>query len=188
MMLVERHGDDALTDQVEREDMGIMMFTPAPIPSDDFARSRAALSSALMTSPQVPRLANLAKEARSTFRSRWSGICVIAEDWQHVVASSGGMLGFYRRSTALSSYVVAYPDRPFYLLDAAEDERFAGNPFVDDQLIRFYAGAPIRHGEHVIGAVCVTDPTPRSMVEQLQLDQLQAIASRISQTCNLPIS
>lgn len=161
--------------------MGLSSFVPAPIPPGDHERSQVARSSVLMTAAARPELAGalteVAREARDAFDARWSGVCVIADDWQHVVASSGGMLGIYRRSTALSSYVVAFPDEPFCVLDAAADDRFTGNPFVYDGQIRFFAAAPLRRANHVLGALCVVDPRPRTGVTDEQLASLDRLAN-----------
>jgi signal transduction histidine kinase len=50
--------------------------------------------------------------------------------------------------------------------DAADDARFADNPLVGDDSIRFYAGAPvILDGTHAVGTVCVIDHVPRELTE-----------------------
>lgn len=160
--------------------MSIAVFVPAPIPPDDFARGQVVLASSLLKSTPDPRLTLLAKIARDHFQTRWAGISLIAEDWQHVVASSGGMLGIYRRSAALSSYVVAYPDTVFTVLDATLDERFSGNPFVYDNLIRFYAGAAIRDSQGVVlGALCVTDLGPRAAFGPADEAELLRLAGKV---------
>lgn len=110
----------------------------------------------------VRLLSDIASDTRVALRARWCGVMVLIEDSQHVLASSGGMLGIYRRSTALSSYVVSEPQHPFIVLDAAADARFTGNPFVDDGLIGFYAGAAVMDPQgYAIGAVCVTSRSAR---------------------------
>jgi GAF domain-containing protein len=157
--------------------VGIVVFTPAPKPVDEFMRSKAAARSSLLAASANSRVASVAMEMRQRFGVRWSGICVIYDECQHVVASSGGMLGLYQRSTSLGSYVVAFPDNPLCILDTSEDERFAGNPFVTDGLIGFYAGAAILDKDgYAIGALCVTNPYPQSIVDPKSLQYLQAVA------------
>lgn len=125
-----------------------------------------------------PILSIIARDARDALSARWAGICIVIDERQHVIASSGGMLGIYRRSTALSSYVVSNPDEAFVALDPASDERFAGNPFVADGVIRFYAGAAIRDSSgYAIGALCITDGKPRQAFTPAEAAILSDLAS-----------
>lgn len=63
--------------------------------------------------------------------------------------------------------------------DTRDDLRFADNPFVTgDPNIRFYAGAPIVDGGHVLGTICVIDTVPRSL-SAAQLLALQALARQV---------
>ena len=64
--------------------------------------------------------------------------------------------------------------------DAQIDPRFRDNPLVlGGPKIRFYAGAPIMQGGHVLGTVCVIDTVPRTL-SQKQLDALRALARQTS--------
>lgn len=167
--------------------MGITVFTPAPKPADEFLRSQAAARSSLLAAPASSRGASVATEVRQSFGARWAGICIIFDECQHVVVSSGGMLGIYQRSTSISSYVVAFPEDPICILDTSKDERFAGNPFVTDGLIGFYAGAAITVREgYAIGAFCVTHPEPQRWVDPRALQRLQAVARSLVQTLSKP--
>jgi GAF domain-containing protein len=143
--------------------MGITVFTPAPLLENEGKRSEAAVQSGLVNRVRDPRLTAIALEARHLLKARWSGVTVMVGDIQHVVASSGGMIGMYRRATSLSSYNIYEPDVPFVVLDTMIDERFSGNPFVDNGLIRFFASATIldRAG-YAVGALCVTDRVART--------------------------
>jgi hypothetical protein len=117
--------------------MAITIFTAAPYSHNEVRGSDAALASGLLDRVGEAQLNQIATKARETLNAGWSGIRAVIGDTQHVVASSRGMLGMYRRSTALGGYVVSDPTGFFAVLDAAAHDRFAGNPFVADGLIGF---------------------------------------------------
>ncbi len=143
--------------------MGITMFTPAPLPLNERQRSDAARASGLMNRIADPVLSQITNHIRHVMNMRWCGITLIVSETMYVVASSGGLLGMYRRSTSLCSYVVSDPDHVFVVLDAPNDERFAGNPSVDNGLVAFFAGAAVRDAAgYAIGALCITDNAPRA--------------------------
>jgi diguanylate cyclase (GGDEF)-like protein len=57
---------------------------------------------------------------------------------------------------------------PMVIDDAAADARFAANPLTRSNTVRFYAGMPIHATDgdghrQPVGALCVTDTTPRSL-------------------------
>lgn len=160
--------------------MGFTVFNPAPVPANEFQRRAAVLASGLADLRDDAGLTALAQEAQARLAAHWAAIVIIVDDWQHVIASSGGMLGPHRRSTSISTYTIVEPGTPFVILDAARDPRFRGNPFVEDRLICFYAGAAIvdRNG-YPLGALCVTDRTPRTGFEAGQQALLGALADRI---------
>jgi GAF domain-containing protein len=161
--------------------MGISVFTPAPKPLNEFSRSRAAAEWARDISADLPRLTRISHEAKAIFDVRWSGVSAIVEDWQHVIASSGGMLGLYRRSTSLSSYVITSPEKPFCVRNAIENECFDGNPFVEDGLIGFYAGAAIFDAAGLaVGVLCVTHPQPLEIIPPDALEMLQSLARSVT--------
>ena len=64
--------------------------------------------------------------------------------------------------------------------DAAETERFAGHPLVEDPPgVRFYAGAPLQTpGGHRIGTLCVLDTVPRRFSEE-ETSRLEDLAGMV---------
>ena len=66
------------------------------------------------------------------------------------------------RETSICGHVVA-ANEVLVIEDTAKDPRFANNPFLIENGIRFYAGAPLRTREgFAIGSVCIIDTNPRS--------------------------
>lgn len=167
----------------DRPIMGITVFTPAPLPDNEGKRSETAAQSGLVNRVRDPRLIAIALEARHSLKARWSGVTVMVGDIQHVVASSGGMIGMYRRATSLSSYNIYEPDMPFVELDATVDDRFSGNPFVDDGLIRFFASATIvDKAGYAVGALWVTSRVARPLFTADDASILRRLANEIAAT------
>lgn len=163
--------------------MSITIFTAAPLPPNDKQRSLAAVQSGLLGRVNDPRLLDIAEQGQRSFNARWCGILLVVDEIQHVIASSDGLIGLYRRATTFSSYVIYEPDRVFIVLDAGADPRFAGNPFVDSGLIGFYAGAAIFDTAGLaIGALCVSDSTPRSSFNEYEASLLCGLADKVTAT------
>jgi predicted PurR-regulated permease PerM len=82
------------------------------------------------------------------------------------------------RETSVCTHVVA-ANAPIVVEDAARDRRFAHNPFLREQGIRFYAGVPLRTPSgHVIGSLCVIDKRPRT-VSPHEIKLMQVIADEM---------
>jgi len=63
--------------------------------------------------------------------------------------------------------------------DASADPRFAGNPLVRDDGIRFYAGAPlVSEDGHAVGTLCVMDRRPRTLSAS-QTAALRALSRQV---------
>ena len=70
------------------------------------------------------------------------------------------------RETSICGHVVAANDI-LVIDDVGKDPRFANNPFLIENGIRFYAGAPLRVSSgHAIGSLCVIDTKPRTFSDQ----------------------
>jgi PAS domain S-box-containing protein len=75
-------------------------------------------------------------------------------------------------------YTVAN-EAPFVVEDLAADDRFADNPYVVEDGIRFYAGAPLTTPDgQRLGTVCVLDTQPRSPPQE-QLERLSDLAAMV---------
>ena len=80
------------------------------------------------------------------------------------------------RETSICGHVVARNDM-MVIEDVAKDPRFANNPFLIENGIRFYAGTPLTtHQGLPVGSLCVIDTKPRSFSEE-DRDILKKIAN-----------
>jgi GAF domain-containing protein len=72
------------------------------------------------------------------------------------------------RDISLCGHVIA-KDEVLIVRDLARDPRFANNPFVKENGLRFYAGVPLRGPNGFpIGSLCILDTKPREMTSQEQ--------------------
>ena len=82
------------------------------------------------------------------------------------------------RETSICGHVVAV-DETLVVEDVLRDERFAGNPFLREHGIRFYAGAPLRTRDGMpVGSLCVLDVKPRR-VTSTERRLLQVVADDV---------
>jgi len=82
------------------------------------------------------------------------------------------------RDVSLCGHVVAH-DEVLIVRDLARDPRFANNPFVKENRLRFYAGVPLRGPNGLpIGSLCILDTKPRDMTTQEQ-ELLKMIAGDV---------
>ena len=81
------------------------------------------------------------------------------------------------RSIAFCAHAILESGPAFIVPDAAQDERFSGNPLVTGPPnIRFYAGIPMLTPDGLpLGSFCVMDRAPRELTPQ-QLEMLRHIA------------
>lgn len=160
--------------------MTFAIFTPADIPNNEVARNSAVKMSGLLEKIGDPQLTDLCQYTKSSFDVTWAAVAIIFEEWQYIIACSKAGTGIYRRSTAISSYVVADPSQVMVLLDATVNPKFEGNPFVSDGNIAFYAGAPILdHDGYALGALCITSPKARTHFSSYNANLLMTLAGNV---------
>lgn len=162
--------------------MGITIFEPARVPPSEDERTEAVYRSGLLHSHNFERLTALAIESREALSADWVGICMIYGEWQNVIASSGNMLGLYRRSASISSYIIELELGSLTVLDARRDNRFNGKDHVKSGIIQFYAGVPIIDPNHnAIGVICITNRSPRKHFTYADTAELLARSQSITE-------
>jgi len=88
------------------------------------------------------------------------------------------------RSTSFCGHTIL-DQEPLVIEDAGADPRFAGNPQVIEDGIRFYAGVPIRAVDRsAVGAFCIKDRVPRRLTGE-QLARLRDLAGMAEAELNL---
>jgi len=160
--------------------VSVTFYSPAPIPADERARSQAVRASGLLELVEDPRLTALAKAARKLIGGDWSGVALLIDDLQIVIASSGGQLGRYDRARSMSAHAIVAPDQVFCVPDTMTDSRFRSNPFVRVGLIRFFVAAPIVDAAgYALGVLCVSSRNPRAPLADSEAQALRRLAAQV---------
>lgn len=131
---------------------------------NETARQRAVDELQLRLLQGSPALARITAHARAVFGAQSAYVTVIDRDvqWFASGADDDPQLAT-ERASAFCDHTIRRAE-PMIVADATKDPRFANNPFVvPSGGVRFYAGFPIESADgHRIGALCVTDPSPRT--------------------------
>ncbi len=84
------------------------------------------------------------------------------------------------RDDAFCAHAILDPFETTVVQDASNDERFADNPFVLNNGIRFYVGTPlVLEGEYAVGTICALDDKARPKPTQKQLDSLRELSKLV---------
>ena len=134
--------------------------------------------------PPDAALQRLMKEVAAAFRVPVALVSIVLEDrqWFHAhFGVEGDMLAARgtERRWAFCSHVVEANER-LVIPDAAAHPVFRDNPYVQDGLVRGYAGSPLvaPTGE-VLGTLCIVD-SERLTVSAEMLDALDELARRVA--------
>jgi predicted PurR-regulated permease PerM/GAF domain-containing protein len=109
-------------------------------------------------------------------RHFWEAQCGLPED----ALSTGAA----ERDGCVCNTVVS-ADQVVIIADIAEEERFAGDPFLKAHGIRFCAAAPLKdQDQEVVGSLCVLDTRPRQITEK-QRETLISVAESVMMAIEL---
>jgi methylmalonyl-CoA mutase cobalamin-binding subunit len=174
----------ALDDAVQQVAGLLQRETPgegkvAPVPADE-AQRLAALRDLQLPAGGSCQFDEFAARVAAAFDMPIALISLIDEEHQRWPGAAGlpddlDTCRMAARSTSICSHVVGKGDI-LVVKDVAKDPRFAKNPFLLENGIRFYAGAPLRTASgFVLGSLCVIDTKPRTFSDK-ECKLLQIIA------------
>jgi predicted PurR-regulated permease PerM/GAF domain-containing protein len=153
-----------------------------PVPANEPARLEALARTGLLDTPAEDAFDRITRRLSEIFDAPISLMSLIDEKrqfWksQHGLPEALAESRAGSRETSICGHVVA-ANESVVVEDTWEDARFAGNPFLREHNIRFYAGAPLRTADgSAIGSLCVIDHRPRQLSErERQLLELMADA------------
>ena len=142
---------------------------PAPVPANEQDRIEALRSLGLITG-ESKHFDEVASKIAAAFGTPIALVTLVDDEHQHWPGAVGlppklDACRMDARETSICGHVVALNDL-LVIEDVAKDPRFANNPFLIENGIRFYAGAPLRTSSGLaIGSLCVIDTKPRSFEE-----------------------
>ena len=153
---------------------------PPPVPADEAARLDALRRTRLLDTPPEEAFDRVTRRLSEIFDAPISLMSLIDEDrqfWksQHGLPADLAAAGAHARETSICGHVVA-ANETVVIEDAWLDPRLAGNSFLREQNIRFYAGAPLKTSDgSAIGSLCIIDHRPRRITDRdRQLLELMA--------------
>lgn len=135
-----------------------------PLPNDETTRLKFLAANQLSGRPMNRALDDLTRLASDVFDTPIALVTIVTEHDQFFHGRTGIGGDGTPRAVSFCAHAIT-SDRPFVVLDATRDPRFADNPLVTgDPQIRFYAGAPIITGDGLrLGAFCVIDIKAKSV-------------------------
>ena len=158
-------------------------FMSAPVPDADTERLNALRVSGALDARAQPLFDAASKRAADVFDVPMAMVSLIEEKTRAVRGLYGGPPGEAirpedlnaPRRLSLCGHVVANA-QTMVVPDVAQDLRFAANPALKAEGLRFYAGAPMRDaGGHVLGTLCILDFEPRALTQrEVRLLELMA--------------
>lgn len=173
----------------------------APVPADDLQRVQQLRGSGVLDDPALRELfEHAAKRAAAIFDASAAMVSFIDEREQQVRGFHGALRATVEgedrelssaeqlnmpREHSLCAHVVGAGEA-MVVPDLTKDPRFAANPHLRSQGLRFYAGAPLRLKRGgTIGTLCLLDTEPREfserdmkLLQSMAQDLMEAIAER----------
>jgi diguanylate cyclase (GGDEF)-like protein len=153
---------------------------PAPTPKDESARIATLHLLRILDTQPEERFDRLTRMARRLFGVPIATVTLIDTDRQWFKSKAGFCLSQTPRNVSFCGHAIL-GDGVMAVPDARQDDRFHDNPLVTGDLnIRFYAGCPLKVGDHNVGTLCLIDDKPRTFDrdEQLLLQDLAQIAEQ----------
>jgi len=161
--------------------VSLSFFSPAPRPANERERQRAVDASGVLRAPPDPALHHLVLKTAELFDAPMAALSIVDRDRMWLAARVGIDVPATSRAISFCAHAILLPDQPLVIGDALCDERFAGNPLVQNEPnVRFYAGMAVLASDgHPLGTLFAIDARPREGA--LPLAQLARLAERAGQ-------
>ncbi|GAC1594647.1 MAG: hypothetical protein NVS3B21_16870 [Acidimicrobiales bacterium] len=162
---------------------------PAPIPVDEAERQRDIDRAAVIDDDMQREFESITALAASICGTPMATVTIIDHERAYMLSPLGFAATEFPRDISFCAHTILTPDRPMIVTDALADSRFSLNPnVVDGPGIRFYVGFPLEVSPgRAVGALCVTDTTPRRLSED-QLAALGALSKLVTSQLRLRLT
>jgi predicted PurR-regulated permease PerM len=166
-------------------------MVPAGVPPDEEDRLKAVTALKAYTEDSDPAFGQMTRNLSRTFDVPIALITLIDRDRQLFKSRYGvppdlADVREIPRSVSICSHVVA-ENSVLVVEDLARDRRFANNPLIRQNHLRFYAGAPIHAANgQPVGALCILDTKPRKFGAS-EIRMLKIMAEEISEQLSIDV-
>lgn len=159
--------------------MTLRSFNPPARPADEAGRLDRLRSLAQLDTPPDAELEAIVREAAAQFEAPIALVTLVDADRQWFRARCGLDTAETPRAVSFCGHAILEAE-PLVVLDATQDERFAGNPLVlTDPNVVFYVGVPLVTADgHALGTLCVIDHRPRDRIDPAMLNGAKRLAKR----------
>jgi GAF domain-containing protein len=165
---------------------------PAPLPVDDNTRAAELHASGVLEPAMTAAYHDAAVQAANVFDVDYAQVSWVDSERVHTPGTlvpskeANGGKDSVPRTHTICSYVV-HDNAPVVVEDIARDPRFANNPLLAGEGVRFYAGVPLRDAKgRALGSFCILDKEPRAL-EPNELEVLETIAADLMEHVGRPV-
>jgi signal transduction histidine kinase/DNA-binding response OmpR family regulator len=150
----------------------------APLPPNEAERLHALHHYNVLDTGPEQAFDDITLLASQICGTKISTISLIDQNRQWFKSKVGTTISETSRDISFCAHGILQPE-VLIVEDARVDIRFAANPFVTENKIRFYAGSPlITPDGYTLGILCVIDPDAR-MLSPEQITGLQALSRQV---------
>ena len=154
------------------------MIEPA-LPDNEKERLEELFSYEILDAMAEKDYDNLTAIASEICDTPISLISLIDDKRQWFMSNHGLAAKETPKEYAFCAHAIHHPDDVLIVQDSRTDERFIGNPLLEDPGVIFYAGVPLKtKNGYALGTLCVIDNKPK-LLSKSQIKSLRALSNQV---------